>query len=96
MYFLPMPQMGLFVVVVVVVVTVQLSARSSHPQLKILGQHCPPSYFEASDIVSDVSICPVGHSIYHIRHFEYYQLLFHTFSSDIMSDVLAQNVGHGG
>ena len=27
-------------------------------------------------------------------HFEHYQLLFHTLSSDIMSDVLAQNVGH--
>ena len=43
-------------------------------------------YFEASDIVSDVYICSVRHSIHHIRHFDYYQLLFHTFSLDIMSD----------
>ena len=45
-------------------------------------------YFDASDIVSDVYNCFVGHSKYHIRHHECYQLLSQYYSSDIMSDVL--------
>ena len=68
--------------------TESLFSNESNTLYKNMLYTLAEMYFEASDIVSDVYSFCVGHSMYHIRHFECHQLLFH------YGHYVCENVGH--